>query len=246
MGRSGSYVVRSPMAIPNVFSVRMHAMRILKNKFPQIIDALEPGGSGDMYAGLNQEEKEALEEVTKMGFPQRSWYAYKDMGVHGFVAVYQGVAMADRSYFDYDFWNVEGYLGADPPQSLLDARIQQISEIKNAISIDEAVKMEQTKLMSEHERGTADMAWKSVGGVEGTMPVAFELNDVLKDVDFLGGDLIINSGEAAGKSLQLKGISGNRVILGPVDPNVLMQLKPGDKVQIDNSNFLAAQTYHRH
>ncbi len=45
------YVVGSPMAIPSMFSVRMHAMRILNDKFPQIIDALEPGGSGDMYAG---------------------------------------------------------------------------------------------------------------------------------------------------------------------------------------------------
>jgi len=40
------------MAIPNVFSVRMHAMRVLKDKFPQIVDALDAGGSGDMYAGL--------------------------------------------------------------------------------------------------------------------------------------------------------------------------------------------------
>src|SRR5678815_4648575 len=41
------YVVGSTMALPNVFSVRMHAMRTLKDRFPQIVDALEPGGSGD-------------------------------------------------------------------------------------------------------------------------------------------------------------------------------------------------------
>lgn len=51
------YVLGFPMAIPNVFTVRMHAMRILKNKLQQIIDALEPGGSVDMYAGLNTEEQ---------------------------------------------------------------------------------------------------------------------------------------------------------------------------------------------
>jgi hypothetical protein len=32
------YVAGSPMAIPNVFTVRMHAMRILKDKFPVIDD----------------------------------------------------------------------------------------------------------------------------------------------------------------------------------------------------------------
>lgn len=46
------YVIGSPMAIPNMFTIRMHAMRILRDKFPQILDAVEPGGSGDMYAGL--------------------------------------------------------------------------------------------------------------------------------------------------------------------------------------------------
>jgi hypothetical protein len=47
------YVLGSPMAIPNVFTVRIHAMRVLKDKFPLIVDALEPGGKVDMYAGLN-------------------------------------------------------------------------------------------------------------------------------------------------------------------------------------------------
>jgi hypothetical protein len=58
----------------------MNAMRIFHDKFPQIIDALDAGGSGDMYAGLNEEEKEALREVTKMGFPPQSWFGYKTMG----------------------------------------------------------------------------------------------------------------------------------------------------------------------
>jgi hypothetical protein len=39
------------MAIPAVFTVRMHAMRVLQDKFPQIVDALEPGGSGNIMPG---------------------------------------------------------------------------------------------------------------------------------------------------------------------------------------------------
>ena len=76
------------MALPNVFTVRIHAMRILWDKFPQIIDAMDAGGSGDPYAGLNAEEQAALHEVTSMGFPPLSWFAYKTMGVHGFAAIY--------------------------------------------------------------------------------------------------------------------------------------------------------------
>src|SRR4030095_7741605 len=133
------YVLGSPVAIPNVFTVRMYAMRVLHDKFSQIIDALEPGGSGDMYAALNDEEKGALQEVTKMGFPPQSWYGYKRMGIHGFLVLYQGVVTADKKYLDNDFWKLPGYLGYNPPASFVKARIQKVSEIKKGIATDEAV-----------------------------------------------------------------------------------------------------------
>ena len=240
------YVVGSPMAIPNVFTVRMHAMRVLKDKLAQIIDAVEPGGSGDMYAGLNAEEKDALQEVTKMGYPPKSWFGYKTMGIHGFLVLYQGVVMADRKYFTDDFWKVPGYLGANPPPSLLKARIQKVSKIKAGIPVDEAARLGLIESPSAQERGTAEAAWKSMGEKEGTMPVAFQLEDMLPDIDFPGGDLVINSGAAAGKTLQLTKIAGDKVIIGPADARVLAQVKQGDEVQVDNSNFLAVQTYHRH
>ena len=240
------YVVGSPMAIPNVFTVRMHAMRVLKDKLPQIIDAVEPGGSGDMYAGLNAEEKDALQEVTKMGYPPKSWFGYKTMGIHGFLVLYQGVVMADRKYFTDDFWKVPGYLGANPPPSLLKARIQKVSKIKAGIPVDEAVRLGLIESPSAQERGTAEAAWKSMGEKEGTMPVAFQLEDMLPDIDFPGGDLVIKSGTAVGKTLQLTKIAGDKVIIGPADARVLAQVKQGDEVQVDNSNFLAVQTYHRH
>ena len=94
--------------------------------------------------------------------------------------------------------------------------------------------------------GKADAAWKNLGDEEGAMQVAFQLEGALPNVPFLGGDLIIKSGAAAGKTLLLTAISGDKVILGTADPKVLAAIKPGDEVQVDNSNFLAVQTYHRH
>lgn len=239
------YVLGSPMAIPNVFAVRMNAMRILDKKMPQIIDALDAGGSGDMYAGLNEEEKQALQEATKLGFPPQSWFGYKTMGIHGFIALYQGMRMADAKYFD-DFWKVKGYLGANPTESLLKARLQKASKIKALIPIDEAVKLGIKEPETAGERGSADLAWKSMGGVEGKMPVAFQIEDILPDVNFMGGDLIIKSGEAAGKTIQLASVKDDKVVFGPVDPSILVKIKVGDEIFIDNSNFLAVQTYHRH
>ncbi len=68
------------MAIPNVFTVRIYAMRMLWDKFPSILDAVEPGGSGDMYRDLDPEQRAALQEVTRMGFPPTAWFDYKTLG----------------------------------------------------------------------------------------------------------------------------------------------------------------------
>lgn len=241
------YVMGSPMAIPSSFTIRMHAMRVLNEKLPQIVDALEPGGSGEPYLGLNEEEKATLMEATKMGFPLQAWYAYKTMGIHGFLVLYQGVVRADQTYFEKDFWNTPGYLGANPPASLLKARIQKKSKIKASIGLDQAINLGLKEPISEADRGSADLAWKSIGGKEGGMPVAFELDQDMPDVGFLGGDLIIQSGEAAGIVLQITDVIGNKVVLGPTNsPATLFKISEGDEVQVDNSNFLAVQTYHRH
>lgn len=240
------YVLGSPVAIPNVFTVRMHAMRILWNKFPQIVDALEAGGSGNMYAGLNEEETAALKEVTQMGFPAGSWYGYKTMGIHGFLVLYPGVVMADRKYFTEDFWNNPGYLGYDSPKSFEGYRIQKVSKIKASISYDESVNLGLSEKMSDADRGSADNAWKNTGD-KGEKPEAFQLEDSMPDIQFLGGDLIIKTGEAVGSSLQITKVTGDKVVLAPTNPlNILAKIKPGDEVQVDNSNFLAVQTYHRH
>ena len=240
------YVVGSPMAIPNVFSVRMHAMRVLKDKFPQIVDAMDAGGSGDMYAGLNEEEAGALHEVTRMGFPPQSWFGYKTMGVHAFTVLYPGIVQADPQYF-VDFWRVPGYLGANPPQSLLAARIQHHTTIRLAINETEAGRrgLEVSHLAGQ-ARGTADKAWQAMQDAAAKIPVAFQLADAPPQVEFLGGDLIILTGAAAGMKVSLRQIVGDVVTVGVADPKVLGRIAAGDQVQVDNSNFLAAQTYHRH
>jgi len=240
------FVPGSPMAIPNVFSVRMHAMRILDGKFAQIVDALEPGSNVSMYADLDPEESDALREVTKMGFPPQSWFGYKTMGVHGFSAVYGGMVAADPSYFK-DFWEKPGYLGYRPPSSLLKSRVQQTSHIKKSIYQDEAIQTGLIPKPVSTERGTADAAWKGQGQNEdGKIAVAFQLEGTLPEVRFLGGDLNVLSGDAKGKTVPLTKIDGDKVVIGLDDLSVVELIKAGDEVRVDNSNFLAAQTYHRH
>ncbi|MCI4592012.1 PKD domain-containing protein [Sphingobium sp. BYY-5] len=240
------YVIGSTMAIPNMFTVRMHAMRILKNKFPQIIDAVEPGGNGAPYAGLNAREADALREVTRMGFPMPSWFGYRTMGIHGFAALYQGVVMADPTYFT-DFWTKTGYLGFDAPQTFDGARLQHKTSIATPISAAEAARMGlETSVIDGRKDGGVDNAFAALQGEEAQHIVAYRLSSTPPKVDFLGGDLIIDSGAGQGQRLALSRIEGDIAILGVADPVLAGSLKPGDAVEVDNSNFLAVQTYHRH
>lgn len=241
------FVLGSPMAIPNVFSVRMHAMRILKDKFPQIVDAFEPGSDKSPYEGLSVEECQTLAEVTRMGFPAKAWFAYETMGVHAFTALYNGIRMADPSYFK-DFWSKPGYLGYDAPQSLTKDRLQYNTKIKKIITKQQAIDQ---KLSLKHipgtARGSADGAWKVLDKKEADLPIAFIIEDSPNINHFIGGDIIMKSGEADGIEFAAFEISRDTVILGETTRKMkLRQVKDGDELIIDNSNYLALQTYHRH
>ncbi|MFO7825845.1 MAG: PKD domain-containing protein [Cyclobacterium sp.] len=239
------YVAGSPMAIPNVFTVRMHAMRVLQDMLPQIADAVEAGG-GDMYAGLNPLEKAALMEVTKMGFPKQAWFNYDKMGIHAFPAIFKGIKMADAPYFT-DFWTVPGYLGKDNYETIEKDRLQQQARIKKIITKREAYELGLTIGNGPgRARGTADAAWQNLDRKTDTIPVAFQLDSRLPEVQFLGGELKILSGETKGKALALKSIDNDLVVVDAIDPKIAASLQVGNEVQVDNSDYLAAQTYHRH
>jgi hypothetical protein len=239
------YVVGSYMAIPNMFTVRMQALRALRDKFPRIIDAVEPGGTGNPYAGLTPYQASVLHEIERMGFPMKSWFGYKTMGLHGFAALYGGVLAADPTYFT-QFWTVPGYLGHDHPEYFTKDRIQFKSRVAQPVTAAEAARAGLgTDPFEQHNRGGVDNAYKGPPEQAGRI-VGFRLATMPRQVYFLGGDLLVSSGAAQGKRLTLSTLQGNVVMLGVVDPKLAARVRPGDEVTVDNSNFLAMETYHRH
>ena len=217
------YVMGSPQSIPNCFTVRVNALRVLKDKWPSIVDAIEPGGSGDPYAGLDDEERAALEEATRTGFPPGAWFNYIPQGGGPLVLVASYVPVLDPSYLD-DFWSKPGYLGTDPMSSVGAARIQHEATVVEVVPGQNRLKLSSV----------------STG-------------------DLTGADVIITSGAAAGKTALLGRVaSDGKGHVGLVfesvgdtidvmaDPAVVDSIQAGDEVRIDNSRFLALQTYHRH
>lgn len=240
------FVLGSPQAIPNVFAARMYALRMLRDKMDDIVDALEPGGSGDPYATLTTEQRQVLHEVSSMGFPLKSWYGWKYMDAHGFLVLYRSVVAMDQKYFREDFWNKPGYFGYDNPPSLQRDHIQAKAVVKRIIGQTEAERLGLVAPLSEADRGSADRAWASMGSEIKEKPVAYEIDQKV-DMPTLGGELMMLSGKGKGQQLQITGAKGGYVTLAAVNqPQLLPLLNVGDSVQVDNSDWLAVETYYRH
>ncbi|RKL65508.1 hypothetical protein CR203_20120 [Salipaludibacillus neizhouensis] len=237
------YVIGSPMAIPSVFTVRAHALRVLRNKLPMIADAIEPGGSDDIYAGLNQEEKEALEEATKMGFPKRSWFLQESIGLGAFPIFVPMMEQVDPEYFT-DFWMKPGYLGADPNGSAVRDRIQHKTVITETHLVN---------FKNREEKTGVDDAWQRLQAMDtSNVQPWMKLESVPEgDVYLTGAKIVILSGDAAGFKLPLDKLEGDKAFVGVGYEKenmieILEKVKPGDEIMLDNSNFIAVQTYHRH
>ncbi|WP_244256156.1 hypothetical protein [Rathayibacter sp. VKM Ac-2760] len=229
------HVIGSSVAIPNVFTVRMHAMRLLRDKLPQIVDAYDVGGD-PAALDLSEEEADAFAEVTRMGFPPRSWFGWKTMGMHGFRVLYPGVMAADPTYSE-DFWTKDGYLGADPGSSVHRDRIQHTSTI--------------VELLGSAENEDGDLVAGSVD--ESFLHSAGNAHHItgvrLAETPtgwLLGGQLDILSGTSAGRTVQITAIENGVIEIEPGQGDVLAGLSVGDEVTVDTSSFLAVQTYHRH
>jgi hypothetical protein len=232
------FVHGTPVSIPNFFTVQAHAMRILGPKFPQIVDAIDPGGGGDMYAGLDDEERAALAEITRFGFPPRAWFNFQKIafGYTGvFTTLVDRIVDGDPTYFE-DFWREPGYLGADPPPSLKAARIQHATTISALVMPEEARQIGLPLIMATSQRDS---------GV--SFPAALRVAE-LPAGNLQGASVIVKSGGAAGLILYIAGVVRDAIMVGFGQGHfhAMAALQPGDEIEIDNSIYLATQTYHRH
>lgn len=240
------YVMGSPMAIPNIFTVRLYAFRKLGDKLDLIADAFDAGGSETVKQILSEDEYAAFEEVSRLGFPNTGWHQWRKLGMHAFPVLYPSVMMADPSY-RADFWSKPGYEGYDNKKELARQRVQLETKVVQPLTADNAAKFgfSLTYLAGESQ-GTADDGWKQAqAGEVATIPVGLQL-ETLPDQDLRAISVRVLSGDAAGAEIQIKETLDSALIFGPGNAKAFTDIKPGDQVAIDNSDFLAVQTYHRH
>lgn len=243
------FVIGSPMALPAVYTVRAHAMRLLRNKLPQIADAIEPGGNGNPYSLLNEEEADALREATAMGFPMETWCEYKTLDAGGLPHLAPPIGIMDPTYYT-DFWEKDGYLGADPKGSAVRDRIHYTTMIRD-VQQPTAGTSDAAPSINEKNSYGVDEAWKHLYGNTGSLPV-FILEDFpAGDVYTEGLTLRFVSGKLTGQKFDVmwqgeKAVTCKADVSGRDLSGLLAQACAGDRVEIDNSDYIAVQTYHRH
>lgn len=237
------YVLANPMAAPNVFAPRVRAMRLLGEEgLKKVVDAMEPGGNGNIYEGLDHFQKEALEESIKMGFPKRGWFSWPTMGDGALMVLVPYIYSIFPEYFR-DFWSKPGYEGADPNSSAARDRVQFVTTVSELIS---------RKTPGESEEFTSvDNSWQNtlLGNKETPMIRVSELPP--KNSYLFHCRLKVLDGDAIGKETAIDKIEDGVITVSTVFDgsnmgNILEGLEPGDHVMIDNSDYLAMQTFHHH
>lgn len=240
------YVLANPMAAPNVFAPRVRAMRILGEEgMKQVVDAMEPGGSGDIYAGLNEEQRQALEEVSAMGFPKRGWFSWPTMGDGALMVLAPYIYNVYPQYFT-DFWEKPGFAGADPNSSEAKSRVRFITTVAELVDHQKNESRE-----DEKEFTSVDNSWQNMIDDKSSTPKVRLAECPPADANLFHCRLRVISGAASGKEAAVDTIKDGVVTVSNpfgtgVKGNVLDGLKCGDEIMIDNSDYLAMQTLQRH
>jgi len=246
------YVIGSPVSLPNTITMHVQGQRVLRNAFGKILDALEPGGSGDPYKNLNKDEADMLRELTRMGFPPLAWYMEaKGVFDSGALPVLMpAVKGLDPTYFT-DFWTKEGYAGADPESSSSKDRINFRTKVRSVHFADQTARSAEDGM-----NGVDDAYKKQLAGGNGAY-LELEALPGGENLYLEGLSMIFQSGEARNavllmdKMMRFTDAEGGIVTIGACygtsDMNeTLRKVKPGDEILLDNSDNIAAQSYYRY
>jgi hypothetical protein len=216
-------VMPSPEATPWTAQARAQLF-IGAEKMRDVIDAMEPGGSGDPYTTLNATQREALADMYRAGYPrgaENQLSPFKHLAF-GYVAV----EALDPSYFE-DFWKVEGYAGADNPGKFAPYLINRRAVVQRVLPIVEVME-------------PATFAWYAT--LSPDLPFGLEL-DVDDPHALYGANIVVTSGEATGRDLLINSTARGISALSERTPEMMQGVRPGDDVEIDNRNWIAFVHY---
>jgi Prolyl oligopeptidase family/PKD domain len=210
------------------------AWLVARDKFPQIMDATEPGGGGNPFVGLSHRQREALVELYRRGYPRGAEIQLAPFSPWAF-PMYSTMD-EDPTYYE-DFWNAPGYLGHDDPQALASLLVSERTTVREVVP---ASKLGSMSAQLQVRFGTAGAASDPSWGVR----LKLDLDDPQR---LFMSKITILSGKAAGRELLISAIEDD--VFSPFSeraPDVFNDVEIGDELEINNRDFLAFCYYHRY
>jgi hypothetical protein len=233
---------------PFAFACMFNVQRMLRHgdKSARLIDAMQPGGSGNPFDGLNSHEREELVYLYEQGFPFGDEHMiFSPMGqIWLWTSIADLLVEQDPTYFA-NFWTEPGYIGHDLPSAVEDDVIDVVTTVSNVITVNDLLT---DPAYDAPEFMMARVMATIMGGDTPDKIFAIEIAG-LPDGYRLGAGVQLVSGEAKGRQLYTMVNFGDIFMCdGHGDANLKRfdGVKVGDEVHVDNRKFLAFCYFHRH
>jgi Tannase and feruloyl esterase/Alpha/beta hydrolase domain len=234
--RSFQCIMRAPDVydggVPEVFGVNPglywsvfgQAVSVLGEDVLTVRDAMEPGGSGDPFAGLTFGQREVLRDLFQSGFPRGATTQLAHISVFPFT-LYNTIDQ-NPDYF-HDFWNEKGYLGHDDPERLAPRCVAETLKVREVRPAEQLT----SNIFVAMQLVTAGATLQTPYGV------TLDTDDPSR---YAMAKLTVKSGKAAGREMVIADIAGDVLIpFGEKCPELFEGVESGDEVFIDNSDWLA-------
>jgi hypothetical protein len=221
-----SYVIGEASGSPQAYA-QAYWWLYCRDRRNHIIDAVEPGGSGDPFAGLTDDERSALAVLYRSGWNRGAenqiWISAS--WIFGMTSLEEN----DPTYFE-DFFDAPGYLGHDNPDGLA------------SVSVDMRCKV--TKVHTGPD-GPAQLWLPSMLAFGAPAPdigltYGVEIDAEVGDENrFYMCKATVLTGKAAGRILWVAMQDG--VLLGErmTSPEMFDDVEVGDELRIENRMLLA-------
>jgi hypothetical protein len=233
---------------PIAFACMFNVQRLLRDgdKPGRLVDAMQPGGSGNPFVGLNSHEREELVYLYEQGFPFGDEHMiFAPMGqMWLWTSIADLLVEQDPTYFT-NFWTEPGYIGHDLPSAVEDDLIDVVTTVSKVITVHDLVT---DAAYDGPEFMMARMMATIMGSTTPDKIFAIEIAG-LPDGYRLGAGVQLVSGDAKGRQLYTMATAGDVFMCdGHGDANLLRfdGVKEGDEVHVDNRKFLAFCYFHRH
>jgi hypothetical protein len=234
---------------PLCFGSMFNVQRLLAGagKLERVIDAMQPGGSGNPFEGLSNHEREELASLYRLGYPRGDEFMIANpMGqIWLWTSIADMLLEEDGDYFK-SFWTRPGYVGHDSPEHVRRDLIDVTLPVSRVVRTTDL--LQDTAFAGPEYAAIRRMAGLMAAAHGVHLPVAIEVKGVGEGYR-QGAGVRVVSGKASGRQLYTMNTCGDLFSCdGRGEANIkrFADVEVGDQVHIDNHAFLAFCYSYRH